>query len=126
MDEIHENYKGIEKSVDSENQSVSSNNRRGYGGVAVMWSKEIDGYIKSKTEGGVRIQCKEIDISEPILIASVYLPTKADNDRYDEYSDCLDQLFEIVQTYQNTHRIIICGDLNEDIIKPNNSRRAKN
>ena len=97
LDEIHENYKGIGKSVDSECLSVNPNNRRGYGGVAVLWSKEIDRYIKSKTEGGVRVQCVEIDISEPILIVSVYLPTKADNDRYDEYSDCLDQLYEIIQ-----------------------------
>jgi metallophosphoesterase superfamily enzyme len=48
-----------------------------------------------------------------------------DNDQFDTYSDCFDQLYEIVQKYSINHEIIIAGDFNEDIsTKINNSRRA--
>lgn len=40
------------------------------------------------------------------------------------YSDCFDQLYEIVQKYSSTHDIIIAGNFNEDISTIiNNSRR---
>jgi endonuclease/exonuclease/phosphatase family metal-dependent hydrolase len=41
-----------------------------------------------------------------------------------EYSECIDQIFEIIQKYQNSHEIVIGGDFNEDISKNNNSRRV--
>ena len=59
-----------------------------------------------------------------ILCISTYLPTKVENDRYEEYSECIDQIFEIIQKYQNSNEIVIGGDFNEDISKNNNSRRA--
>jgi hypothetical protein len=40
-----------------------------------------------------------------------------ENDRYEEYSECIDQIFEIIQKYQNSHEIVIGGDFNEDISK---------
>jgi hypothetical protein len=58
--------------------------------------------------------------SSPVLTA---LPV-SENDRYEEYSECIDQIFEIIQKYQNSHEIVIGGDFNEDISKNNNSRRA--
>jgi stalled ribosome rescue protein Dom34 len=56
----------------------------------------------------------------PILCISTYLPTKVENDRYEEYSECIDQIFEIIQKYQNSHEIVIGGDFNEDISKNTN------
>ena len=52
-----------------------------------------------------------------ILCISTYLLTKVENDRYEEYSECIDQIFEIIQKYQNSHEIVIGGDFNEDISK---------
>jgi ribosomal protein L31E len=52
------------------------------------------------------------------------VPTKVENDRYEEYSECIDQIFEIIQKYQNSHEIVIDGDFNDDISKNNNPRRA--
>ncbi|CAC5420234.1 unnamed protein product [Mytilus coruscus] len=57
-------------------------------------------------------------------ILSAYLPTKAENDKFEEFSECIDQLFEITQKYELTHNLVIGGDFNEDISKINNSRRA--
>ena len=62
-------------------------------------------------------------IDKPIVLVSVYLPTKAENDKYEEFSEYIDQLFEIFQTYESTREIIIGRDFNEDLTKQNNSRR---
>lgn len=124
LNEIHENINGIGKAVDSDNNFEFSNLRRGYGGVAILWSQKIDKYIKPLNDGGTRIQCIEISIKNPILLISVYLPTRVENDRFEEFSDCLNQLYEIIQKFEITHEIIIGGDFYEDISKNNNSRRA--
>ena len=52
----------------------------------------------------------------PLLIVSVYLPTKGCHD-LEEYIDSIDQLFEIYQKYNLTHDILIGGDINEDLTK---------
>jgi len=51
---------------------------RGYGGVAILWKKDIDHMIKPIDLGSERIQCVEIKEScnSNILLTSVYLPTK--------------------------------------------------
>ena len=89
---------------------------RGYGGVAVLWRKSLDKYmyIKSLPDGGNRIQCVKIKLKEPILVVSVYLPTKTTNDNFETFEDCFDQLNEINQKYELTHKVLIGGDFNED------------
>jgi hypothetical protein len=52
----------------------------------------------------------------PLLIVSVYLPTKGCHD-LEEYIDSIDQLFEIYQRYNLTQDILIGRDINEDITK---------
>jgi hypothetical protein len=63
------------------------------------------------------IQSVEINSNNDtnFLVASVYLPSKGSHDYIDEFYDCIDQLYEIYQKYQGTHKIIIGGDLNEDL-----------
>jgi hypothetical protein len=43
----------------------------------------------------------------------------------DEFYDCIDQLYEIYQKYQGTHKIIIGGDLNEDLNNEKTNKRKK-
>jgi hypothetical protein len=76
------------------------------------------------SDGNSRIQCIEIKTANPLLCISTYLTTKVENDRFGEYSECIDQLYEIIQKFQSSHEIVIGGDFNEDISKSNNSRRA--
>ena len=59
----------------------------------------------------------------PLLIVSVYLPTKGCHD-LEEYIDSIDQHFEIYQKYNLTHDILIGGDINEDLTKKSNDYRA--
>ena len=80
--------------------------------------KEIHHLIKPCKDGNERIQCIEFkdNNQRPLLIVSVYLPTKGCHD-LDEYIDSLDQLFEICQRYNLTHDILIGGDIIEDLTK---------
>ena len=71
------------------------------------------------------IQCVEINSNNDtnFLVASVYLPSKGSHDYIDEFYDCIDQLYEIYQKYQGTHKIIIGGDLNEDLNNEKTNKR---
>ncbi|CAG2254374.1 unnamed protein product [Mytilus edulis] len=77
----------------------------------------LDSIIKTLDDGRERIQCVEVlgkDNNNLILI-SIYLPSTGSRDHYEEFKDTIDQLNEIVLKYQDTHYIIIGGDLNEDL-----------
>ena len=99
---------------------------RGYGGVAVLWQKEIDHLIKVINDGNERIQCIEFSdsFSKPMLFISVYLPTRGCHD-LDEFKENVDQLFEICQKYAITHDILIGGDINEDLTKDKPDKRTE-
>ena len=59
----------------------------------------------------------------PILaVISVYLPAKGSKNHI-EYQDTIDQLYERYQTYKNTHKIIIGGDINEDLNELTGTKR---
>jgi exonuclease III len=125
ISEIPPNLVGTGKSVAMNDPILTNSMPRSYGGVAILWKKSIDQCIRPTSDGSERIQCIEINSETPHLIINVYLPTKSNNDQFDTYSDCFDQLYEIVQKYSTTHEMIIAGDFNEDLsTKISNSRRA--
>ncbi|VDI33509.1 Hypothetical predicted protein [Mytilus galloprovincialis] len=125
LKELHPKLVGVGKAVDSDNPIAASHVPRGYGGVAVLWQKSIDRYIKPLPDGSSRLQCIELTIDKPQIIISAYLPTKSSNDSYDIFLDCLDQIYEIVQKYGGTHEIIVGGDLNEDLYNPSNKQQTQ-
>lgn len=89
---------------------------RGYGGVAILWKKELDSLITSLKIGNERIQCVETEGNPNTLIVSLYLPCKSSNNHFSELCECIDLLHEILETYESTHHIIIGGDFNENIL----------
>jgi hypothetical protein len=60
--EIHNDYIGIGKAVDSNDPIPPIQMPRGYGGVAILWKKELDSLITSLKNGNERIQCVETEI----------------------------------------------------------------
>ncbi|VDI26989.1 Hypothetical predicted protein [Mytilus galloprovincialis] len=122
LNEIHSNYIGIGKPVDP---LPPIQMPRGYGGVAILWRKELDHLISTVKAGNSRIQCIEIEGDPNIIIISLYLPCKGPTNSTQELLQCIDQLNEIVCTYSNTHQIFIGGDFNEDIINGASSQRKK-
>ena len=96
---------------------------RGYGGVAILWKKELDSLITSLKIGNERIQCVETEGNPNTLIVSLYLPCKSSNNHLSELCECIDLLHEILETYEFTHHIIIGGDFNENILSIKHSNR---
>ncbi|CAC5407355.1 unnamed protein product [Mytilus coruscus] len=65
------------------------------------------------------IQCVEVlgKDNNNLLLISIDLPSTGSRDHNEEFLDTIDQLNEIVLKYQDTHYMIIRGDLNEDLIR---------
>jgi hypothetical protein len=40
-----------------------------------------------------------------------------------EFQECIDEMYELIQKYGNTHKILIGGDLNEDLNNASGSKR---
>ena len=88
---------------------------RGYGGVGILWKRNIDRLVSVVPDGGNRIQCISIRAEKPILLVSIYMPCKGVSDNHEAFADCLDQLSEILLKYKDTHSILLGGDFNEDL-----------
>ena len=96
------------------------------GGVDVLWKKNIDHLITVLPDGGERIQCVLLKSDRPMLIVSVYMLCKGATYNFAEYSDCMDQLNEILSKYKETHDFVIGGDFNETYHTDGSaSRRSK-
>ena len=126
LNEISEIFNGTGKAVDSSDPILPVQMPRGYGGVGILWKKQIDHLIRICHEGGNRIQCVELKGQRPMLLVSVYMPCRGINDNLEDFNDCLDQLNEIIQKYSSSHVIIIGGDWNEDIYMDSTSARKQN
>jgi hypothetical protein len=61
--------------------------------------------------------------SESILLTSVYLPAKESKSHLTEYKEAIDQLYELHQKYNETQKINIGGDINEDLNEPTSTKR---
>ena len=96
---------------------------RGYGGVAIFWKKDFDHIISIESDNQ-RIKCIELLTERPTLIICVYMPCNGESDSYHSFVECIEQLQELIYTYQGTHEIIIGGDFNENALVKNNSKRS--
>lgn len=123
LDEIHENFTGAGKAIDSNDPIAPVQIPRGYGGTAILWKKKLNLIVTPLDIGSERIQAIEIKGIPNMIILSVYMPCKGSSNHIAEFGECIDQLHEIYNTYENTHQIIIGGDFNEDILNGLSSQR---
>ncbi|CAG2239659.1 unnamed protein product [Mytilus edulis] len=116
LNELHEHLNGIGKSVDDRDPITPVQMPRGYGGVGILWRKEMDSLITTLDIGNERIQCVEVrGDKKKLLLVSVYLPCRGSNNNISELQECVDILYEIVQSFSGTHCILVGGDFNENI-----------
>ena len=125
LNELNENFMSAGKSVDYTDHLIPPIQiPRGYGGVAIFWKKDIDHIVNSLEIGNQRIICIELLTERPTLVICVYMPCNGETDSYHSHVECIEQLQEIIYTYQGTHEIIIGGDFNENAVVNNNSKRS--
>ena len=73
-------------------------------------------------DGNNRIQVVTMNSSHKnCCIVNVYMPSEAKEGDY-EYKDNLDQLQEIIQKYDNSYQIIVCGDMNASLHRDDRRR----
>ncbi|MES9904479.1 MAG: reverse transcriptase domain-containing protein [Sedimenticola sp.] len=125
LNEVNDQYIGSGKSVDMNDPIAPVQMPRGYGGVAILWNKNINHLVTDLDLGNERIKCIEIEAQKPILIMCVYMPCRGSKDNYLDFQDCIAQIHEIIQTFQHTHRILIGGDLNESALTIADNRRSR-
>ena len=76
----------------------------------------------TRLEGGnERIQVIELNIGSKICLINTYLPTKKKDSEYN-YSECLDIVHDILHRYEQSHHIILCGDLNGTLLPTRNNK----
>ncbi|VDI67956.1 Hypothetical predicted protein [Mytilus galloprovincialis] len=126
LDNVHIDFNGIGKAVDSDDPLPPTHLPRGYGGVCILWKKTIDHKITKVDCTNNRIQCIEITntCGKDILVICVYMPCKDNRvEKLIEFLDCTEQLHSLCSQYNNTHHIVIGGDINENIIDKSESKR---
>ena len=78
-----------------------------------MWSRAWSNNIKKLEESCETVQALEINTTEGSLcIINVYLPTLRLPTSKELYQENLDMVHHIIQTYENTHKTVVCGYFN--------------
>jgi hypothetical protein len=116
LEEVHDELTGVGKAIDSDDPITPAQMPRGFGGVAILWKKDLDQNVRALKDGGNRVQAIEIaTVNSKLVLVCVYMPSKGLSDHYDDFVDTLEQLHEIIEKFQRTHKLVIGGDFNEDI-----------
>ena len=105
INDICENICYAAKGVDMSNPVLPTQMPRGYGGIAIIRKKIINHLIHELPEGNERTQCVELKEANgnKFLVVSVYLPAKGGKMATEDYLDCIQQLYDILQTlFYNT------------------------
>ena len=84
--------------------------RRGHGGVAILWRKNL--YRVQKLKQFASHRCMGISIDNSTFIFSVYLPSRTGCT--DSFKEALDTLQVIKEKFNPSGLLIFAGDLNAD------------
>ena len=112
-------HNAFSKSVDEDSPLPPTQKPREYGGVSILYRKNMSYKIKKLPLGACRMVVVEVEVASlpPLRICNVYMPsrnTKRDREG-DGYRACLDQVGEIILTYNKTHAVLVIGDLNASL-----------
>ena len=119
MNSISSTHRCYSKAVDDHDPVSTADPPGAYGGVGIFYRKDWNLKVVDLPDGGNI----EVQASSPVLIIGVYLPSrkyvKKDSSTEDpmEYEAVLAQLKEILCTYEDTHNIFLCGDMNVSLVR---------
>lgn len=107
------------RAVDKYDNTTPAHTSRGHGGVACIWKQELTPFIKQTEEGNERVLPVLISIpkSVPICLINCYLPSGESRTAFEEYANTLIMIQDIIESYMDTHSILITGDLNVDLLQ---------
>ncbi|CAG2186420.1 unnamed protein product [Mytilus edulis] len=91
--------------------------KRAHAGVAICVNNKYSPYLEKLPDGSNRIAAIRLNFDVPLVIISVYLPSRSINYSRDDYLSVLDELIEIVTKYRDSANILIGGDMNASIFR---------
>ena len=99
----------------------------GMHGVATLWKKELDPFMKRSNEGNSRVMVTlaELPNEKPICIINSYMPSGKTPDVIQAFLENADIVHEIIVKYDSSHDIWFGGDLNEDHYHRNSQKERK-
>ena len=111
------------KAIDDNDPVSPAGPPQGYGGVGIFYRSNWSLDVIELLDGGNRVCVIEVQAENLILVICAYLPSrkylKKDSSSGDpiEFMSTLDQLQDIIQAYENTNTILLCGDMNSSLLK---------
>ena len=111
-------HHAFSKAVDEDNPLPPTQKPRGFGGVALLYKKNLDLKIKKLVHGENRMVVIEVQSVPPLCVCNIYMPSrnsKGNSRSDDNFQSCLDQIEEVVNSYNSTHAILIVGDFNASL-----------
>ncbi|CAG2196905.1 unnamed protein product [Mytilus edulis] len=97
---------------------------KGKAGVSILWPNAWTNSIKKLKDGNERVIAILITASQELCIINAYMPTYNTDSQF-EYTECLDIIYDIIQKYQETHKVILCGDLNGTLLSTRSNKHDK-
>jgi exonuclease III len=97
---------------------------KGKGGVSILWPTAWTNNIKMLDGGNERIIAILISASTKLCLINAYMPTST-NSSQTEYRECIDIITDIIEKYQTTHKIILCGDMNGTLLENRSNKHDK-
>ncbi|MCW4346819.1 MAG: reverse transcriptase family protein [Candidatus Thiodiazotropha endolucinida] len=121
LNENLENYHVFARCHDSNENISNFNVPRGRAGVAIIWQDSIADNVTKLDVGNERVIAVEINADIKVCIINVYMPTNKSESEYG-YRECLDTIHDILQRFDPTHTIVLCGDLNGTLLPSRNNK----
>ena len=93
---------------------------RPFGGLAIIWHKNLPFNILPIRTNNKRVACVTVTTDKiKLILINVYMPQNDNSQKsFDEFGDVLDEISSIIRTYDN-YNCVIGGDLNIDFNKNN-------
>ena len=109
------------KCVDDEEPISPLYRPSGYGGVACIWSHELDGSIEVLPDGSDRVVALQIKHNKgSLILINSYMPTAGTHTNA-TYEGVTDEIYEILQKHYPQQDVIWLGDLNADPLRASSS-----
>jgi LysM repeat protein len=97
---------------------------KGKGGVSILCSTAWTNNIKMLDDGNERIIAILISASTKFCLINAYMPS-CTNSSQTEYRECIDIITDIIEKYQTTHKIVLCGDMNGTLLENRSNKHDK-
>jgi exonuclease III len=120
--QIHSTY----RDSDEDSDTIYTRFRSDRGGILTTWDPSLNKHAKKKVQdSSERILVTCFDTPTKICIVNCYLSSGPSKQAYELYAEDIDRIEEIITKYDQSHEVIILGDLNTDHFHRNGDKEKR-